>query len=353
MLQKPVQLLLWVAICLLVLLTVYVFCMLDMLWSPLWLVIKSIFIPLIISIFISYLLLPVTEWLHDKGLPRTLSILVIYVLFFGGLGWALYKGVPVLIVQLTDLSENIPMFAETYNGLLLHVHNHTDDWPDGMHQRIDKMIRQTEAFFAGTIEGAISGIRKVLDYFLIAATIPFLVFYMVKDIELMKKTVWYLTPKSWRKRGSAFLLDVDDSLGDYIRGQLLVCLILGAVAGITFWIFDLPYPLILGLISGITNVIPYFGPFIGAVPALLIAMTISVKAVLVVVITVFVLQFLEGNVLSPFIVGRSLKMHPVVIMLALLAGGELAGIVGMILAVPAAAVLKVMMIHFLRMRTEH
>ncbi len=107
--------------------------------------------------------------------------------FFGGLGWALYKGVPVLIVRLTDLSENIPMFAETYNGLLLHVHNHTDDWPDGMHHRIDKMIRQTEAFFAGTIEGAISGIRNVLDYFLIAATIPFLVFYMVKDIELMKK----------------------------------------------------------------------------------------------------------------------------------------------------------------------
>ncbi|MGB9942665.1 AI-2E family transporter, partial [Bacillus subtilis] len=92
---------------------------------------------------------------------------------------------------------------------------------------------------------------------------------------------------------------------------------------------------------------------IGAVPALLIAMTISVKAVLVVVITVFILQFMEGNILSPFIVGRSLKMHPVVIMLALLAGGELAGIVGMILAVPATAVLKVMMIHFLRMRTEH
>lgn len=166
---------------------------------------------------------------------------------------------PVLIVQLTDLSENIPMFAETYNGLLLHVHNHTDDWPDGMHHRIDKMIRQTEAFFAGTIEGAISGIRNVLDYFLIAATIPFLVFYMVKDIELMKKTVWYLTPKSWRKRGSAFLRDVDDSLGDYIRGQLLVCLILGVIAGISFWVFGLPYPLILGLISGVTNVIPYFG----------------------------------------------------------------------------------------------
>uniref|UniRef100_UPI00366D415C AI-2E family transporter n=1 Tax=Pectobacterium cacticida TaxID=69221 RepID=UPI00366D415C len=86
-----------------------------------------------------------------------------------------------------------------------------------------------------------------------------------------------------------------------------VCLILGVIAGISFWVFGLPYPLILGLISGVTNVIPYFGPFIGAVPALLIAMTISVKAVLVVVITVFILQFMEGNILSPFIVGRSLK----------------------------------------------
>ncbi|MCI4170730.1 AI-2E family transporter, partial [Bacillus spizizenii] len=82
----------------------------DMLWSPFWLVIKTIFIPLIISIFMSYLLLPVTEWLHGKGLPRTLSIRVIYVLFFGGIGGAVYNGVPVLCVQLTDLSENIPMF---------------------------------------------------------------------------------------------------------------------------------------------------------------------------------------------------------------------------------------------------
>lgn len=169
----------------------------------------------------------------------------------------------------------------------------------------------------------------------------------------MKKTVWYLTPKSWRKRGSEFLRDVDDSLGDYIRGQLLVCFLLGLIAGVSFWLFGLPYPLILGLAIGITNVIPYFGPFIGAVPALLLSLAISAKAVIIVIVTIFILQFIEGNILSPLIVGRSLRMHPVVIMLALLAGGELAGIPGMILAVPAAAVLKVTAIHFLRIRTEH
>ncbi|MCY8465014.1 AI-2E family transporter [Bacillus atrophaeus] len=353
MTQKPLRLLIWAAVCLLVLLIVYVFIKLEMLWAPFCLVVKSILIPLIIAIFISYLLLPIIEWLHRSGLPRTLSLLIIYLLFFGGIGYGLYKGVPVLIEQLTDLSESIPRIAETYDGLLLKLHDHTDEWPDGIHSRMDRFIQRTEEFVAKTIEGTIRSIRFVFDYILIAATIPFLVFYMVKDIDLMKKTVWYLTPKSWRKRGSAFLRDVDDSLGDYIRGQLLVCFLIGLGAGVSFWFFDLPYPLILGLIIGLTNVIPYFGPVIGAVPALLIAMAVSAKAVITVVITILILQFLEGNILSPLIVGRSLKMHPVVIMLALLAGGELAGIIGMIVAVPAAAVLKVMMIHFLRMRTEH
>ncbi|MDA1477381.1 AI-2E family transporter [Bacillus changyiensis] len=352
MLQKPVQLLLWVAICLLVLLTVYVFMMLDILWSPFWLIIKSIFIPLIISIFISYLLLPITEWLHGKGLPRTLSILIIYILFFGGVGWALYKGIPIIMKQLTDLSEGIPIFAASYERMLDELHHHTDGWPDGMHNRVDKFVNQMEEFIANWVEHAIKSIRYVLDYLLIAIVIPFLVFYMVKDIETMKKAVWYLTPPSWRKKGGEFIRDVDDSLGDYIRGQLFVCMAIGLGASLSFWFFDIPYPLILGLIIGATNVIPYFGPVIGAIPAVMIAAALSTKLVLIVVITILILQFIEGNILGPFVVGKSLHMHPIVIMLGLIAGSELAGISGMILAVPVMAVLKVTVIHFLVARKK-
>ena len=105
------------------------------------------------------------------------------------------------------------------------------------------------------------------------------------------------------------------------------------------------YPLVLGTIIGITNVIPYFGPIIGAIPAMIIAATMSGKMVMTVVIIVLVLQFLEGNVLSPLIVGKSLHMHPLFIMLALLAGGELGGITGMILSIPILAVLKVIILH--------
>ena len=105
------------------------------------------------------------------------------------------------------------------------------------------------------------------------------------------------------------------------------------------------YPLLLGTIIGITNVIPYFGPIIGAVPAVIIAASISVKMVIIVGVVVLVLQFLEGNILSPLIVGKSLHMHPVLIMFGLLVGGEIAGVAGLIIAVPVLAILKAFVLH--------
>lgn len=353
MLKKPMQLLVWIAVLLLFLLSIYVAIKLKTLWNPLFDLTKAILVPLSISVFITYLLLPVIEKLHGTGLPRTLSLLIIYILFFGSIGFGLYKGIPILLNQLYDLSENIPMFAETYNGMLKKIHNHTNQWPDGMHERIDRFIGQMEEFVANAVEKAIRSMRILFDYLLIGALIPFLVFYLVKDINLMKKTVWYFTPSSWRKRGWRFLKDVDESLGGYIRGQLLVCVIIGSCAGVTFWLFHIPYPLILGLVIALTNVIPYFGPFIGAVPALLIAAAVSSKAVIIVLATIAILQFIEGNILGPLIVGKSLNMHPVAIMLALLAGGELAGVVGMIIAVPAASILKIMFAHLISIRAEH
>lgn len=110
-------------------------------------------------------------------------------------------------------------------------------------------------------------------------------------------------------------------------------------------ISGMKYALVLGVIIGITNVIPYFGPIIGAFPAVIIALTMSFKMAIIVVVIIFGLQFVEGNILSPLIVGKSLHIHPVFIILALLIGGEVAGVVGLILAVPVFAILKVTLTH--------
>ncbi len=314
---------------------------------------KAIMIPFLIAVFITYLLHPIVEKLHASNLPRPISILIIYILFFGSVGYGFYKGIPTLIQQVKDLSENVPTVTASYQNWMDEIHDQTTNLPIDVHQRIEKLMQNAEEQVGNTLERLLTSFRALFDYVLILAVIPFLVFYMLKDYDEMKKAIWYLTPKKWRKEGKIFLQKIDESLGNYIRGQLLVCLTIAFLATLFFWFFDIKYPLILGIVVGATNVIPYFGPVIGAIPAAIIAATMSMNKVIVVVIIVFVLQFIEGNVLSPLIVGKSLHMHPVVIIFALLAGGEIGGIIGLIVAVPIVSILKVTILHIVMHLRTH
>ncbi|MTH52526.1 AI-2E family transporter [Bacillus mangrovi] len=351
--MREKKILLRAGIVLLSLLSLYLFLKLKVVWNPLWMMVQAIVIPFLIASFITYLLHPIVEKLHETGLPRTLSILVIYLLFFGSLGYGFYRGLPLLINQLMELSANAPRMVKLYEGWLTMIRDQTDHWPMGLHHRVEDLLGEAEQWLSGLIDQIILSIRSIFDNAVILALIPFLVFYMLKDIELLKRTAWYLTPKNWRRRGKELIRDADASLGSYIRGQFFVCVIIGLLAFLSLWIFGVKYPLVLGIIIAVTNIIPYFGPVIGAIPALILAAAMSTETVITVVIIILVLQFLEGNVISPLIVGRSLHMHPIVIMLALAAGGELAGIFGLIIAVPVTAVLRVLVEHGVRLLKAH
>ncbi|WP_066257791.1 AI-2E family transporter [Neobacillus drentensis] len=341
---------------LLLLIAIYVFLKIRFVWLPFLRVVVIILLPFAIGGFITYLLHPIVEKLHQKGLHRGLAIFLIYILFFGGIGFGLYKGVPAMIDQIKDLSDSAPVLAEQYKGWITKLESNTREWPDGLQTKIDDGIDAFEKKLDSLLTVIVNLLLKLLNSALIMMIIPFIAFYMLKDFPLIKRTFWYITPKNWRKKGTLFLKDVDESLGSYIRGQLLVCIIIGSVSALLFWLFHLKYPLILGLIVGITNVIPYFGPIIGAVPAVIIAATSSVKLVVITLVIVFGLQFLEGNILSPLIVGKSLHMHPLIIMIALTTGGEVGGILGLILAVPVLVVIKVAIVHakshFIRRKTK-
>lgn len=330
---------------LLLLIAIYVFFKIRYVWLPILEIVAAILLPFFISGFITYLLHPIVEKLHQKGMHRGLAIFLIYLLFFGGLGYTFYKGIPVFIEQVKDLSESAPVFAEQYRSWIDTIQSHTKAWPDGLQGKMNDGINAFEKKLDSLLAIMVAVLLKFLNSALIIMIIPFIAFYMLKDFHVIKRAVWYLTPKQWRLQGSRFLKDVDESLGSYIRGQLLVCVIIGTISALLFWIFHLRYPLILGFIVGITDVIPYFGPIIGAVPAVIIAATVSVKLVVTTVVIIIVIQFLEGNILSPYIVGKSLHMHPLLIMLAITAGGEIGGILGLIFAVPALVVLKVGIIH--------
>ncbi|UII54979.1 AI-2E family transporter [Cytobacillus spongiae] len=330
---------------LLLFIVMYIFLKLQDLWMPVLHLLITVAIPFFVAAFITYLLHPVIESLHEKGLHRGLAVFIIYSLFFGGIAFALYKGIPAFISQLRDLSENAPNLTNQYRNWVELIQQKTSTWPDGIQQKIHDGINGVEKALNGLVSKALDGAVNVLNSIVIIAIIPFIAFYMLKDFDTMKKAVWYLTPRKWRKDGILFLRDVDKSLGSYIRGQLFVCVVIGGISALLFWLVKLKYALLLGVFVGITNVIPYFGPIFGAIPAVVIASTISVKMVLISLGIILLLQFLEGNILSPLIVGKSLHMHPLLIMFALLIGGEIAGVIGLILAVPVLAVVKVALLH--------
>jgi predicted PurR-regulated permease PerM len=306
---------------------------------------KGIILPFFLASLITYLLHPIVEFVHEKGLPRFVAILSIYLLFFGAMGYGIVKGFPYFVIQLKELLANIPILAKDYKELLSKVDHGTSALPYSVHLKIEHYIDKMETHVQNMLTNAIFSLRKLFDYVLVIVVVPFLVFYFLNDFEKIKKAFWYITPRKFRYEGKHLLEDIDQSLGGYIRGQMFVGAILGAAAMISLWILGMPYPILLGIVIAITDIIPYFGPILGAIPVILIALTISWKMVWFTVGMMLILQFIEGNILGPFIVGRNLHIHPVFIIFSLLLGGEIAGIPGMILAVPVFAVLRVIVIH--------
>ncbi|MCT8139565.1 AI-2E family transporter [Anaerobacillus sp. CMMVII] len=327
----------------------YVFLLLAPIWEPILTVTIRVATPFIIAGVITYLLHPIVEQLKNMGLPRPISILLIYVVFMFVFASLLMKGTPYIIEELKDLVENIPNFINIYRDLVSDFYKQTSMMPDGFRVKAEGWLTNIEGVAADGVVGTVETLGGLVDYLLMIIIIPFLVFYLLKDFNLLEKTAWYLTPRKWRGSGRELLRNINVSLGNYIRGQLIVCLAVAIIASLGLWLIGMPYAVILGIFIGITNIIPYFGPIIGAVPVAIIAFTESFQLVLLGLMVNFGLQMIEGNILSPLIVGKSLHMHPILIMLALIVGGEVGGIIGLILAVPILAVIKVLLSMFVRL----
>jgi len=344
--NKQMKWLFRLSIFLLSILIVFIIFKLKNVWLPFVQIIWGAIVPFIIGLFITYLLHPLVARLYKIGIPRVLAILGIYVIFFGSIIYGLYRGLPILVEQLTELSDNLPFFMKQYRQWIDVIQDHAKNMPEMVRFKIADLIENMELYITDFIEKALDKIVGGFNNSVIILTIPFISFYMLKDVVWLKETAQKLTPNRFRSESITLVKDIDVSLGGYIRGQLLVCLLVGAFSAFFFWMVGLKYPLVLGIIIGITNVIPYFGPIIGAIPAGIIALTISMKTFIWVVVIIVILQFVEGNIISPYIFGKSLKMHPLFIIFALLVGGEIGGIIGLIIAVPILAIIKVCFVHF-------
>lgn len=305
---------------------------------------RAVLAPFIIAMIISYVLNPIVVLLNRRKVPRTVAVLLIYAVFLTSLTVIMMNMIPMFMTQLTQLNENMPDFTLKAQGMIDRF-NESEMLPDSVRSGINNSLYKMETGISDWVSNYINDIGSKIDVLFIALTIPFVAFYILKDFQLIEKTVLAVVPKSHRRHVTRLLFEIDEALGNYIRGQFLVCVIIGFMAYIGYWLIDMPFPLLLACVVAVFNIIPYLGPYLGAAPAAIVAVSISWKMVLYVLLVNWLCQLLEGNVISPQVVGRTLHMHPLTIIFALLVGGKVAGVPGLILAVPFFAVMKVIFSH--------
>jgi len=305
---------------------------------------KAVLAPFIIAMIISYVLNPVVTLLAERRVPRSVAVLLIYAVFAAAVTVILLNAIPMIAEQVEQLNRHAPELTMRAQNLMDQLNNHSF-LPESVRNAINKSLIDLEKRMAEAALSFMNNIGSMLNAVFVAFIIPFLAFYILKDLDAFERAIINYVPRSRRQGLIRLFKDIDEALGNYIRGQFIVCAIVGLLAYTGYWLIGLPYPLLLATFVAVTNVIPYLGPFIGAAPALLVASTVSLKMVLFTVLVNTLCQIIEGNVISPQVVGRSLHMHPLTIIFALLAGGEIAGLIGMILAVPAFAAAKVVLQH--------
>lgn len=311
------------------------------LFLDVWHVLAAIVWPLVLSIIATYVLRPIVDAFEARGVPRTVSILVIYGALAILFAVVLVNIVPLLGEQVAHLARQLPLYVKEFDTFVDHLSFAARVLPNGVRIGLEKAVNGAETGLVGWLSGALVGVRSLVGSVVAAFVVPFLVFYLLKDYTLFTNLIVRLFPKRSRTTVSRILTGVDHSLGRYVRGQLLVMLLVGLATLAGLLIVRMPYALLLSSIAGLTNLIPYVGPFIGAAPALLMASGVSRLMVIKVLIVNLTVQQLEGNVFSPWIMGRTMNLHPLAILLAVMLAGEIGGITGLIFAVPLVATVKV------------
>lgn len=306
---------------------------------------RAIVGPVLIAVTIAYLFNPLATTLEKRCRSRTIAVLLIFIVFFGVVAGSLAKILPSLQDEANSLIGRVPVLIKRGQGLLADLHKSAArlHLPSSVPAALEKGLRAVEerllSFLTQIPQITINFAKGLFTTFLVVI----LSFYLLRDYQAISDSLYFLIPRQRRAQVQKILREVDCSLGKYIRGQFLLALIVGVMTYLSLLALGVDYSLLWGIIAGITNTIPYFGPFIGAAPAVFIALLTAPILAVKTVLVFFIIQQLESNLISPAVVGKSVGLHPLVVLLALLVGGEFFGVWGLILAVPAVAVGRIVL----------
>jgi len=307
--------------------------------------IKDLLVILFVSFIFAAALNPTVNYLQEKRkFPRALSVLLVYFTVLLLLVILLVSFVPTILRQFNELSQNIPSYFQQVSGLAQ---------PEaGLKENLQSFLNYLNTLFGKTDAGIFSTLIKLFGGLGSFVFILVITFYLIIDKEGIKNLIHTFLPLKYRNYILPFFGQAQEKIGLWLKGQIILCFAIGLLAYIGLRIIGVNSPEVLALFAGITEIIPFLGPWLGGIPAVLIALIQSPFKALLVAILYILIQQLEHALIVPRVMSKTVGLNPIVLLCSIWIGGALGGILGVIISIPAVSALSILLKDFWEFKKE-
>ena len=309
-----------------------------------------LFIYFSIALMLAYFFDPLYRYLIHKKIPKVLAIIIVFGIIIALLFLTIFFLIPGVINQLNILYKEIPNFIENYQNLILSIKPQLSKFinPADVEILLKENLYELQKSVLGFSQSIIIYLSNIVSSITFGIVIvPLILFYLMRDMFVFKENLYIYVSKENKKEFKEVLEEIDYIVSGFIRGRIIVCFIVGTLIVIGLYFLNLKFALIIGIVSGMFNFVPYLGPIVGVVLTLIFALGSSWWTLLMIVALFVLVNQLEAVYLNPNILGKGLGLHPLTVILSMLICGQLLGILGVLVAVPLSAILKVLFFRYL------
>ena len=317
----------------------------------LWLI-RDILLYLFVAVLLAGVMYPFAQWAAAHKIPKGVAVAFFYIILFGVLASVFSLLIPAIIDQSRTLASTFGDRASWIDSFTQSLRTFTEpsggDWLQNVSSNVSGLEAQIQKVFGSALDFVAAIFGGIAGFFIVLV----LSFYLVVEDSAIKDLFRHVVPPAYQDFCSQIAWGIIDKLGAWLRGQLVLGLIIGILYFIGFSIIGVPYALLLAILGGLLEFVPYVGPFLSAVPAVFFAFTVSPIRALVTMILILIIQRLENDVIVPKVMQKAVGLNPIISIVAFMIGAQLFGLVGAIFAIPIATAISVALTEIMRFRRE-
>ncbi len=332
---------------------IYLISLTAFVFKPVGLLLTSIAVPIIGAGLLFYITNPLVNLLERFKVKRVFGIIIVFLLMIALGFFSVYFVIPPIQDQFLRLVETFPQIIAWFEDLWVFWQNRQDYIPESIVDTIQNVIDNIDVYAEQIVGSLFSFLGSFVSFIFALVLIPFFLFFMLKDGHKFIPFVTGFLSRSKAQSLKTLLTNINDVLSSFIQGQLLVSLCVGVMLLIGYWIVGLNYALMFAVFGLFMNLIPFIGPWLSAIPAVIVGFFQDPMVGVWTAIIMIIAQQVESSLISPNIMGKVLKLHPLTVITVILAAGAIGGFLGILFAVPAYAVAKTIVTHFYHIYTDN